>query len=204
MISKIKTQLTIVSPLKGEAADSQAVREIRKMVIDICRQNRGGHGGSAIGMAPLTVALWKYTTRYNPQNSEWFDRVRFVLFKGHAAMLLYTMLHVSGYPHVAADELKLYRNAKAVDRETGNWQATICHGHLEIEVPGVEVTTGPLGQGVANAVGLAIASKNLAASFNKPDMDLISSHIYCVTGDGCLQEGVANKAIVMLSQVIWG
>jgi len=107
------------------------------------------------------------------------------------------MLHVSGYPHVTADELKLYGSAKAVDPETGKWKATICHGHPEIEVPGVEVTTGPLGQGVANAVGLAIASRNLAASFNKPDIDLISSRIYCVTGDGCLQEGVANEAIAI-------
>lgn len=120
-----------------------------------------------------------------------------MLSNGHAAMLLYTMLHVSGYPHVTADELKFYGSAKAVDPESGKWKATICHGHPEIEVPGVEVTTGPLGQGVANAVGLAIASKNLAAAFNKPDVDLISSRIYCVTGDGCLQEGVANEAIAI-------
>jgi dihydroxyacetone synthase len=128
---------------------------------------------------------------------QWFDRDRFVLSNGHAAMLLYTMLHVSGYPHVTADELKLYGSAKAVDPKNGKWKATICHGHPEIEVPGVEVTTGPLGQGVANAVGLAIASKSLAASFNKPDVDLVSSRIYCVTGDGCLQEGVANEAIAI-------
>ncbi|KAK7178626.1 dihydroxyacetone synthase [Paraphaeosphaeria sporulosa] len=197
MISRNEAQSTTAFLPSGKHADDQAVREIRKVVIDICRQNGGGHGGSAIGMAPLAVALWKHTMRYNPHNSEWFDRDRFVLSNGHAAILLYTMLHVSGYPHVIADELKLYGSAKAVNPETGKWKATICHGHPEAEVPGVQVTTGPLGQGVANAVGLAIASKNLAASFNKPDVDLLSSRIYCVTGDGCLQEGVANEAIAI-------
>ncbi|KAJ9143784.1 Transketolase, C-terminal/Pyruvate-ferredoxin oxidoreductase, domain II [Pleurostoma richardsiae] len=177
-----------------EAEDLQAVKEVRKLVIDICRQNGGGHGGSAIGMAPMAVALWKYAMRYNPMNPEWFDRDRFVLSNGHAAMLQYAMLHVSGYPHMTVDELKLYGSAKAVDKTTGKWKATICHAHPEIDVPGVEVTTGPLGQGIANAVGLAIASRNLAATFNKPDYDIIGSHIYCITGDGCLQEGVANEA----------
>ncbi|KAI4851032.1 hypothetical protein E4T44_02389 [Aureobasidium sp. EXF-8845] len=177
--------------------DDQAVREVRKLVIDICRQNGGGHGGSAIGMAPMAVALWKYAMRYNPSNPEWFDRDRFVLSNGHAAMLQYTMLHVAGYSHMTADELKLYGSAKTVDKTTGNWKTTLCHGHPEIEVPGIEVTTGPLGQGIANAVGLAIASKNLAATFNKADASVINSHIYCVTGDGCIQEGVANEAMAI-------
>ncbi|KAI5196698.1 hypothetical protein E4T39_07661 [Aureobasidium subglaciale] len=186
---------------KRDMRDGQAVREVRKLVIDICRQNGGGHGGSAIGMAPIAVALWKHTMRYNPSNAEWFDRDRFVLSNGHAAMLLYTMLHVSGYPHMTAAELRLYGDAKAVDRETGSWKSTLCHGHPEIEVPGVEVTTGPLGQGVANAVGLAIASKNLASTFNRPDISVINSHIYCVTGDGCIQEGVANEAMAIAAHL---
>ncbi|KAJ3953077.1 hypothetical protein N0V92_010464 [Colletotrichum tropicale] len=199
---------------ENEAIDLQATRDIRKMLIDICRQNGGGHGGSAIGMAPMAVALWKYTMRYNPLDTEvssdlgtrflflvsrdqWFDRDRFVLSNGHAAMLLYTMLHITGHPHMTIEELKLYGSPKAVSRTTGKWSSTICHGHPEIEVPGVEVTTGPLGQGIANAVGLAIASKNLRATFNKPDNNLLDSHIYCVTGDGCLQEGVANEAFAI-------
>jgi len=98
---------------------------------------------------------------------------------------------------MTADELKMYGNAKGVDKDTGKWKSTLCHGHPEIEVPGVEVTTGPLGQGIANAVGLAIASKNLAATFNRPDLRVINSHIYCVTGDGCIQEGVANEAMAI-------
>lgn len=128
---------------------------------------------------------------------QWFDRDRFVLSNGHAAMLQYAMLHLAGYPHVTMDELKLYGSSKAVDKATGTWKATLCHGHPEIEVPGVEVTTGPLGQGVANSVGLAIASKNLAATFNKADAEVVRSRVYCVTGDGCLQEGVANEAFAI-------
>lgn len=177
--------------------DEQAVRDLRKVIIDICRQNGGGHGGSAIGMVPLGVALWCHTMRYNPKNTDWFDRDRFVLSNGHAAMFIYTMLYATGYPEMTLDELKLYGSAKAVDPETGKWTATLCHGHPELDVPGIEVTTGPLGQGIANAVGLAIASKHLAATFNKPGYDIVRSRIYCATGDGCLQEGVAQEAMAL-------
>ncbi|UPL01971.1 hypothetical protein LCI18_012905 [Fusarium solani-melongenae] len=179
------------------AADDIAVRDIRKLVIDCCRQNGGGHGGSAIGMAPLGVALWRHTLRFSTKNPAWFDRDRFVLSNGHAAIFLYVMLHVAGYPHMSLDELKMYADPKAFDHKTGTWKSTICHGHPEIEVPGVEVTTGPLGQGIANAVGLAIASKHLAATFNKPGYDMIQSRVYCSTGDGCLQEGVAMEAMAI-------
>lgn len=181
--------------------DQQAVREIRKLIIDCCRQNGGGHGGSAIGIAPLAVALWRHTMRYNPRNPNWFDRDRFVISNGHAAILLYTMLHVAGYEDMTIDELKMYGNPKAVDKSTGNWKSTICHGHPEIEVPGVEVTTGPLGQGIANAVGLAIASKHHAAVFNKVGHDIIASRIYCTTGDGCIQEGVALEAMAIAGRL---
>ncbi|KAF4551115.1 Dihydroxyacetone synthase-like protein 2 [Elsinoe fawcettii] len=183
--------------VKEYTDDEQAVRDVRKLLIDICRQNGGGHGGSAIGMAPLGVALWRHVMRYNPANPDWFDRDRFVLSNGHAAMFLYTMLHLTGYPHMKLDELKMYGDLKSVDPETGKWKSTICHGHPEIEVSGVEVTTGPLGQGVANAVGLAIASKQAAATFNRDGHEVISSRIYCTTGDGCLQEGVAQEAMAI-------
>lgn len=109
-------------------------------------------------------------------------------------MLQYVMLHVSGYPHMTTDELKLYGSPKTVDKATKTWKSTICHAHPEREVPGIEVTTGPLGQGIANAVGLAIASKNMAATFNRPGLKIVNSHIYCITGDGCLQEGVASES----------
>lgn len=176
--------------------NDQAVKDLRKLIIDCCRQNGGGHGGSAIGMVPLAVALWRHTMHFNPSNPSWFNRDRFVLSNGHAAILLYTMLHATGYAEMTMDELKLYASAKTPDKN-GQWKATICHGHPEIEVPGVEVTTGPLGQGIANAVGLAIASKNLAVQFNKPGLEIITSKIYCATGDGCLQEGVAQEAMAI-------
>ncbi|KAJ5612720.1 hypothetical protein N7510_005914 [Penicillium lagena] len=176
--------------------NDQAVKDLRKLIIDCCRQNGGGHGGSAIGMVPLAVALWRHTMRFNPLNPNWFNRDRFVLSNGHAAILLYTLLHATGYPDMTMDELKLYASAKAPEKN-GRWKATRCHGHPEIEVPGVEVTTGPLGQGIANAVGLAIASKNLAVQFNKPGYEIITSKIYCTTGDGCLQEGVAQEAMAI-------
>ncbi|CAG8934653.1 unnamed protein product [Penicillium salamii] len=176
--------------------DNAAVRDIRKLIIDCCRQNGGGHGGSALGMMPLGVALWRHVMRYNPLNADWFDRDRFVLSNGHAAIFQYAMLHVTGYPAMKLDELKKYAGGKPVDQH-GQWDRTICHGHPEIEVPGVEVSTGPLGQGIANAVGLAIASRNLAGTFNKQDHEIIQSRIYCVTGDGCLMEGVALEAIAI-------
>ncbi|PLB44828.1 hypothetical protein P170DRAFT_366766 [Aspergillus steynii IBT 23096] len=176
--------------------DGQAIRDLRKMIIDCCRQNGGGHGGSAIGMVPLAVALWRHTMKFNPSNPEWFNRDRFVLSNGHVAILLYTMLYACGYQSMTLDELKLYASAKSPG-EDGQWKSTSCHGHPEREVPGVEVTTGPLGQGIANAVGLAIASKSLGAQFNKPGHEIITSKVYCTTGDGCLQEGVAQEAMAI-------
>ncbi|KAL7792542.1 putative transketolase [Trichoderma ceciliae] len=169
--------------------DDQAVLGLRSLLFDICNQNGGGHGGSAIGMAAIGVALWKYIMRYNPSNPLWFDRDRFVLSNGHAAMFLYALNHLIGYEVWTMDELKGYGSAKI------NGYTTISHAHPEIEVPGIEVTTGPLGQGIANAVGLAIASKNLATKFNQPGFEVVQSKVYCIVGDGCLMEGVSLEAI---------
>jgi dihydroxyacetone synthase len=186
--------------------DDRAVLALRNLIFDLCNHNGGGHGGSAIGMAAIGVALFKHVMRFNPSNPEWFDRDRFVLSNGksirhndaltaincsigHCAMFLYALNHLVGIDNWTMDELKGYGSAKT------NGYETICHAHPEIEIPGVEVTTGPLGQGIANAVGLAIASKNLAARYNKPDYDVIKSRVYCMTGDGCLMEGVALEAI---------
>lgn len=188
---KIETATT--TQLNGWRAelddDDYAVLALRNLIFDICNHNNGGHGGSAIGMAAIGVALYKHVMRYNPNNPSWFDRDRFVLSNGHAAMFLYALNHLTGFDNFTMDELKGYGSAKT------DGYKTICHAHPEIEVPGVEVTTGPLGQGIANAVGLAIASKNLAARFNKADFEIVQSRIYCMTGDGCLMEGVALEAI---------
>ncbi|EON68436.1 hypothetical protein W97_07760 [Coniosporium apollinis CBS 100218] len=179
------------NPEQDLSDDEFATISIRNLVHDLCMQNGGGHGGSALGMAAIGVALWKYEMRYNPCDPEWFDRDRFVLSNGHASMFLYTMNHLVGYNVWTMEQLKGYGAAKL------NGYTTISHAHPEIEVPGVEVTTGPLGQGIANSVGLAIASKNLAATFNKPGFDVVRSRIYCTTGDGCLMEGVALEAIAL-------
>ncbi|KAK3942517.1 putative dihydroxyacetone synthase [Diplogelasinospora grovesii] len=169
--------------------DDRAVLALRNFIFDMCNQNGGGHGGSAIGMAAIGVALYKYTMRYNPSNPEWFDRDRFVLSNGHTAMFLYALNHLVGYDAWTMDEIKGYGSAKT------DGYTTLCHAHPEIEDPAVEVTTGPLGQGIANAVGLAISSKNLAARYNRPGFDVVRSRVYCTTGDGCLMEGVALEAI---------
>lgn len=169
--------------------DDHAVLALRNLIFDLCNQNGGGHGGSAIGMSAIGVALYKHIMRYSPADPNWFDRDRFVLSNGHCAMFLYALNHLVGIPNWTMDELKGYGSAKI------NGYKTICHAHPEIEVPGVEVTTGPLGQGIANAVGLAIASKNLAARYNEPEFEIVQSRIYCMTGDGCLMEGVALEAI---------
>ncbi|KAK5693812.1 hypothetical protein LTR17_025015 [Elasticomyces elasticus] len=185
------TSATMTNGNHAMSDDMLATLSLRNLLFDMCNRYGGGHGGSAVGMAAIGVALYKHVMRYNPSNPAWFDRDRFVLSNGHAAMFLYALNHLVGYDDWTIDQLQGYSNAK-VDGYT-----TIAHGHPEIEAPGIEVTTGPLGQGIANAVGLSIASKNLAARFNRPDFDIVQSRIYCMTGDGCLMEGVALEAIAL-------
>jgi dihydroxyacetone synthase len=140
----------------------------------------------AIGMAAIGVALWKYVMRYAPHTPEFFNRDRFVLSNGHTCLFQYVFLHLTGYKQMTLEQLKSYHSDR-VD--------ALCPGHPEIEHEGIEVTTGPLGQGVANAVGLAMATKHLAAEFNRPGYDIINNHTWCMIGDACLQEGVALEAI---------
>ncbi|KIW38634.1 transketolase [Exophiala oligosperma] len=182
-------------PWNPSTDDDLAVLAVRSVVGDMCTQHGGGHAGSALGMAAIGVALWKYVMRYSPSEPEWFDRDRFVLSNGHASSFLYALLHLTGYEAWSVEQLRGYTHPK----EKG--YVTLAHGHPEIEAPGVEVTTGPLGQGVANAVGLAIASKNLAATFNEPDAEIIQARVFCMTGDGCLMEGVALEAISLAGQL---
>ncbi|KAK7203042.1 Transketolase, thiamine diphosphate binding domain-containing protein [Myxozyma melibiosi] len=176
----------------SSSLDSLAVSEIRKLVVDCCRQHGGGHGGSAVGMAPLAVALWRHVLRYNPRSPSWAARDRFVLSNGHAAILLYSVLHIAGYEQFSMDQLRGYGHPKPFGYETH------CFAHPEIEFDGVEITTGPLGQGIANAVGLAIAQKQLAATYARPAFEnLVPSRIFCASGDGCLMEGVALEAMAL-------
>ena len=137
-----------------------------------------------MGAAAIGVSLWRYIMRYNPANPQWFGRDRFVLSVGHASLLQYLMLHFTGYEGWTMDEVRKYHSPST--------ESMAC-GHPEIEYPGVEVTTGPLGQGIANAVGMAIAGKQVEAKFNKDGFKVAGQKIWCMTGDGCLQEGVGQE-----------
>ncbi|KAH8649131.1 transketolase [Xylariales sp. PMI_506] len=161
------------------------LRTFRCLIADLCQQYNGGHPGGAMGMAAIGIALWKYTMKYSPKNPSFFNRDRFVLSNGHTCLFQYSFLHLTGYEDMTMDQLKSYHSTQS---------ESLCPGHPEIEIPGIEVTTGPLGQGIANAVGLAVASKNLAATYNRPGFPLLDNTIWCMTGDACLQEGVALEA----------
>ena len=137
-------------------------------------------------MAAIGIALWSYTMRYSPLNPSWFNRDRFVLSNGHCCVFQYLLLHLTGYKSMTFDQLLSYH---------GSEPDSLCPGHPEIEIDGIEVTTGPLGQGVANAVGLATASAHLGAIYNRPGFEVVSNMTYCTVGDACLQEGVALEAI---------
>lgn len=141
---------------------------------------------SAMGMAAIGLALWKYIMRYAPHQPNFLNRDRFVLSNGHAGLMQYIFLHLTGYKHMTMEHLKSY-NSSRIDSH--------CPAHPEIESDGIEVTTGPLGQGVANAVGMAMATKHLGATYNRPGFELVTNHTWCIVGDACLQEGVALEAI---------
>lgn len=136
-------------------------------------------------MAAIGVALWKYTMRYAPHKPDWFNRDRFLLSNGHACLFQYANLYLSGYKAMTWEQLLSYHSERP---------DSLCPGHPEIEHEGIELTTGPLGQGIANAVGLAMASKHLAATFNRPGYDVVSNQTWCIVGDACLQEGVGCEA----------
>ncbi|KAF1807935.1 hypothetical protein P152DRAFT_463038 [Eremomyces bilateralis CBS 781.70] len=164
----------------------KSLGEFRCLIADLTEQFKGGHPGGAMGMAAIGVSLWKYVMKYSPENPNFFNRDRFVLSNGHTCLFQYSFLHLTGYKNMTLDQLKSYHSSR-ID--------SICPGHPEIEHDGIEVTTGPLGQGVANAVGLAMATKHLGATYNKPGFPLVSNMTYCMIGDACLQEGVALESI---------
>ncbi|WVR07287.1 transketolase [Kwoniella sp. DSM 27419] len=172
----------------AEPREEQLVlNTIRCLAADLCQQYKGGHPGTVMGAAAIGIALWRYEMRYNPANPDWFNRDRFVLSAGHACLFQYLFLHFSGYEAWTLDQVKMYHSPAT--------KGSMAAGHPEIEYPGIEVTTGPLGQGISNAVGMAIASKQLAATYNRDDLEPIDNKIWCFTGDGCLQEGVGQEAI---------
>ncbi|TXF13280.1 transketolase [Pelomicrobium methylotrophicum] len=156
---------------------------IRALAMDAVEKAKSGHPGMPMGMAEIAEVLWIHHLRHNPANPKWPDRDRFVLSNGHGSMLLYALLHLTGYD-LPMEEIKRFRQLHSKTP-----------GHPEYGVtPGVETTTGPLGQGLANAVGMAIAEKVLAAEFNRPGFDIVNHYTYVFLGDGCLMEGVSHEA----------
>lgn len=155
---------------------------IRALSMDAVQQAKSGHPGAPMGMADIAEVLWRDHLSHNPQNPNWADRDRFVLSNGHGSMLIYSLLHLTGYD-VSIDDLKQFRQLHSKTP-----------GHPEYGyTPGVETTTGPLGQGVSNAVGMAIAEKALAAQFNQPQFPIVDHYTYTFLGDGCLMEGISHE-----------
>ena len=171
----------VLRPDNGQR--NQMADALRALAMDAVQQANSGHPGAPMGMAEMAVALWHGHLRHNPANPKWADRDRFVLSNGHASMLLYSLLHLSGYA-LPLDELKRFRQLHGKTP-----------GHPEVGLtPGVETTTGPLGQGLTNAVGFALAEKLLADEFNRPGHRVMDHHTYVFLGDGCLMEGISHEA----------
>lgn len=162
---------------------SQLANAIRILSIDAVDKAQSGHPGMPLGMADIATVLFKKFLQYNPENPHWFNRDRFVLSNGHGSMLLYALLHLTGYK-LSIDAIKAFRQLHS--QTPGHPE----YGHT----PGVETTTGPLGQGLANAVGMAIAEKTLCAHFNQPGLELVNHYTYVFVGDGCLMEGISHEA----------
>ncbi|KAF9153060.1 Transketolase [Linnemannia schmuckeri] len=164
-------------------ADSKAINTIRVLAADTVFKSNSGHPGAPMGCAPMAHLLFSRYMNYNPKNPRWANRDRFVLSNGHACALQYILLHLTGYP-TSIEDLKQFRQLNSKTP-----------GHPESHITtGIEVTTGPLGQGFANSVGLAMAEAHMAATFNKPDFELFNNYTFVITGDGCLQEGIASEA----------
>ena len=174
-----------MAPTKKQDTSLMA-NAIRALAMDAVQQANSGHPGAPMGMAEIAVALWGRHLVHNPANPHWPDRDRFVLSNGHGSMLLYALLHLTGYD-LAVSELRNFRQLHS-----------LTPGHPEVGVtPGVETTTGPLGQGLANAVGMALAEKLLAAEFNRPGHPVVGHHTYAFMGDGCLMEGISHEACAL-------
>lgn len=167
-----------------QTLEELCINSIRFLAIDAVEKAKSGHPGLPMGAAPMAFVLWDKFMRFNPKNPAWFNRDRFVLSAGHGCMLQYALLYLTGYDSVTLDDIKQFRQ----------WGSRT-PGHPEnFETPGVEVTTGPLGQGIANAVGLAMAEAHLAARFNKPNCTVVDHYTYVILGDGCNMEGVSGEA----------
>ncbi|CAL1135185.1 unnamed protein product [Cladocopium goreaui] len=176
--------------------DELVISCLRSLAMDAVQQANSGHPGTPMAMAPVAYALWARILNYDPDSPQWMNRDRFVLSMGHASMLLYGLLHVAGVKEMTQEGHSTEKMAVSLD-DIRNFRqlGSRCPGHPEFgETGGVEMTTGPLGQGVATSVGMAMASKWFASNFNKPDFPLFGFDVFALAGDGCLQEGVSAEA----------
>lgn len=189
----VQASSAVAAPAKvSKELVDKCVNAIRFLAIDAINKSKSGHPGMPMGCAPMGYILYNEVMKYNPKNPNWFNRDRFVLSAGHGSMFQYSLMHLTGYDAVTMEEIKSFRQ----------WDSKT-PGHPEnFLTPGVEVTTGPLGQGICNAVGLAVAEANLAARFNKPDCKIVDHYTYCILGDGCMMEGISNEACSLAGH--WG
>jgi transketolase N-terminal domain/subunit len=168
---------------KNQELDQLCVNTIRFLAVDMVQKANSGHPGLPLGAAPMAYTLWDHFLKFNPRNPRWFNRDRFVLSAGHGSALLYALLYLTGYD-LSLRQIEQFRQ----------W-GSITPGHPESHLtPGVETTTGPLGQGFGNGVGMAIAEANLAARYNRPGFEIVNHHTYGLVSDGDLMEGVASEA----------
>ena len=167
-----------VQPTRRDLANA-----IRALSMDAVQTANSGHPGAPMGMADIAEVLWNDFLKHNPANPEWPDRDGFVLSNGHGSMLLYSLLHLSGYP-LGIDELRNFRQLGA---------RTAGHPEYEPDL-GIETTTGPLGQGISNAVGMALGEKILSSHYNRPGLDVVDHRTWVFLGDGCLMEGISHEA----------
>ena len=194
----------------GAQLDTLCINTIRTLAIDAVQQANSGHPGAPMGLAPVTYCLWQEFLRYDPEDPKWLNRDRFVLSNGHASMLLYAMLHLAGVREVSKDG-KVLKDLAVPMEELKRFRklGSRTPGHPESHVTtGVETTTGPLGQGVGNSVGMAIASKWLAATFNRPEFEIFDFNVYAMCSDGDLMEGIGGEAASLaghlkLSNLCW-
>ncbi len=175
-----------------QSLEELCINSIRFLAIDAVQKANSGHPGLPMGAAPMAFVLWNKFLRFNPKNPKWLNRDRFVLSAGHGCMLQYALMHLTGYDSVPIEEIKQFRQ----------WNSKT-PGHPENHITeGIEVTTGPLGQGIANAVGLAAAEAHLAGVFNKPNCNIIDHYTYVIVGDGCNMEGISGEACSLAGH--WG
>ncbi len=174
----------VVATQSTKSVEELCINSIRFLAIDAIEKASSGHPGLPMGAAPMAFVLWDQFMRFNPKNPQWFNRDRFVLSAGHGSMLQYALMYLAGYESVSIEDIKQFRQ----------WGSSTA-GHPENFVTeGIEVTTGPLGQGIANGVGLAVAEAHLAAKFNKDDAKLVDHYTYVILGDGCNMEGISGEA----------